>query len=562
MAATEASTTSTAGLLDLLEDGARSRGTIRFVPHHPEPMPLGEVWDLAGRAGANLLERVGRGGVVGMVLSSTPEALAVLVGAWRAGLTAVSLPQLNRKPDPDEHRRLLRSLGEMTGAQLVVGDGLPGDLGSRDRDRCGGAPELATCRPADIVHAVPTGAPPEEVGSFVQFTSGSTSHPKGVRLSLRALAHNVRSMLDILERQRGLTFCSWLPLSHDMGLIGQCLAGWAGAGATFVGESHLCLIAPEAFQANPSIWLRTCSEIRATHSAVPNFGLDLAARFLVRTRNIDLSSMAWCGCGAEPVRVESLRTFAAAAAPFGFRASALSPCYGMAEASLAVTMVRPSESWSAALVDRDALALRRWQTQGPGPGQDADAVVSVGRPVKDMAVRISHGPGEDVGQIEIAGPSLLTDYVGSPSPYTPDGWVRTGDEGALGPDGDLFVLGRIDDVIVLRGRNLYVGELEESAAAHRAVRPGNCAVVADGAGRYLVVAERRSRGASREVLQDAARVIRRELVNHCGVGPSAVIFAQPRSLPRTTSGKLQRHRIRQARRDGSLPVVFETSFGE
>ena len=542
------STTGTA-LLDLLDDGARGTGTIRFVPSDPDPIAMGDVWRLAGRAGADLIQHVGEGGVVGVVLESTPAAVATLLGAWRAGLTVVSLPHPGRSTPGDAYAAQLRRMCDLTDVSLVVAD--HGGGAAQVLGRSVRTPLEVTNGSTLSIDSGPAS------GRFVQFTSGSTSAPKGVELSLDAIAANVLSILDTVEPDRGYLFCSWLPLSHDMGLIGQLLTSWVGAGSQFTGGSHLCLIAPQAFQTNPSIWLRTCSDVGATHTAAPNFAYEIAARFLARTQSVGLSSLQWCACGAEPVRPATLRSFAAAAAPFGFRAQALSPCYGMAEASLAATIVRPSESWTSALVDRAALARRRW-VEGT---DDVDEVVAVGRAVRDVEIRVAAAPGEDVGQIEMRGPSMLTRYIGAPSPYTDDGWVRTSDEGVIAPDGQLYVLGRADDVIVLRGRNLYMTEIETIAGANRLVRPGNCAVVADGAGRYLVVAERRLKLATDEDLRDAARVMRRDLVEHVDVGPSAVLFTPAGSLPRTPSGKLQRHRIVELRRMRTLPVDLEVAFG-
>jgi len=544
-------------LLDLLADGATGTGTVRFVPSDPEPRKVAELWDVAGRAGAALLREVGGGDAVGLLLSSTPEAVTTLVGAWRAGLRVVSLPHPGRNARPAEYDALLRQLCAVTDVGVVVSQRpLEGLAGATVRNRTF----------AEVASQPATRPVPDECGSFVQFTSGSTSNPKGVELSLNAIGANICSIIASLAPDRGATFCSWLPLSHDMGLIGQLLASWVASAPAFTGETHLCLIATEAFQANPSIWLRTCSEIRATHAAVPNFGLDLAARFLGRTQSIDLSSMEWWGCGAEPVRAETLRSFTAVAGPFGFPPSALSPCYGMAEASLAVTLVPPTQPWTSSLVEREALREGRWvpadATGTDTAGIDVEEIVGVGRPVASMEVRIDAPPGRDVGQIEFRGPSMLTRYIGAASPFTADGWVRTGDEGVVGPDGELFVLGRTDDVIVLRGRNLYVIELESVAGSQRCIRPGNCAVVEDGAGRYVVVAERRSRVAGEDELREAARAIRRDLIAHCGVAPSAVLFTPSGSLPRTPSGKVQRHRIRRLRGEGSLPVDLHVAFGE
>lgn len=539
-------------LLDLLEDGAAGTGTIRFLPSDPQPRKLSEVWDAAGRTGAALAQHVGRGGTVGFLLASTFDSVVALLGAWRAGLRVVSLPHPGRNAVTPEYDALLRQLCAMTDVGLVVSD--------KPLDGVDDA-AFAVETFAGLAGRRAVGPAPDALGSFVQFTSGSTSSPKGVELSFAAIGANICSILEATAPARGATMCSWLPLSHDMGLIGQFLASWAGAGPGFVGEAHLCLIPPEAFQANPALWLRTCSEVGATHSAVPNFGLDLAARFLARTQDVDLSSMEWLGCGAEPVRADTLRAFSAAASPFGFRPAALSPCYGMAEASLAVTAVRAGEPWSAQWVDRDDLVVGRWQTTADEDGA-RDEVVAVGRAVAGMDVRIDAAPGREVGRIEFRGPSMLTRYLGAPSPFTDDGWVRTGDEGVLGADGQLYVLGRTDDVIVARGRNLHAIDLESVAAVQRCIRPGNCAVVEDGTGAYIVVAERRSALATEEDLRAAARAVRRDLIAYCGVAPSAVLFTRSGALPRTPSGKLQRHRIRLLRRQSALPVDLHVAFGD
>jgi acyl-CoA synthetase (AMP-forming)/AMP-acid ligase II len=293
--------------------------------------------------------------------------------------------------------------------------------------------------------------------------------------------------------------------------------------------------------ARPSRWLQASSELGATVTCAPNFALDLVlAHALPAT--VDLRSLKVLTVGSELIAPGTLRRFARAMAPLGFDEAALCPAYGMAEASLAVTMVPPDEQWRAAAGEPD------------GP-----EVVSCGVPLRGLEVRAPAG-GDGPGPIAVRGASLLAGYLGrETSPLDGDGWLATSDLGFLWA-GELYVVGRADDVLVIAGRKLAPELLEETAAAHEAVRPGNCAAIPDGSGGYIIVAERR-RASGRADLREACRWIRRELSVRLGAAPTAVVIVSPGSIPRTPSGKLQRRQLRQLQRRGELAVETELRFG-
>jgi acyl-CoA synthetase (AMP-forming)/AMP-acid ligase II len=338
---------------------------------------------------------------------------------------------------------------------------------------------------------------------------------------------------------QGATAFSWLPLSHDMGLVGTCLTILASMGPPWRSR-RLVLMPPERMIARPSRWLQACSEIGATVTCAPNFALELVQAHA--PGGVDLRPLRVLIVGSELVAPGTLRRFAAAMAPLGFDAAALCPAYGMAEASLAVTMVRPRE---------------RWRASAGGP--EGPEVVSCGVPLRGLEVRAPAGAGA-AGPIAVRGASLLGGYLGrDASPLDPDGWLATSDLGFL-DGGELHVVGRADDVLVIAGRKLAPEPLEETAARHEAVRPGNCAAIPDGSGGYVLVAERR-RASARADLREACRWIRRELSVDRGAAPTAVVIVSPGSIPRTPSGKLQRRRLGELRRRGELAVETEVRFG-
>jgi acyl-CoA synthetase (AMP-forming)/AMP-acid ligase II len=516
----------------LLENAATGDGVVTVLGTEREEIGIGELWRRSEHAAAWFVDTVGRGGAAGLLMETSLDCLVTLLGAWRAGITALSLPHRARSAPPEAYRGELLDVCRLAGADLLL---VPDRLGELDLD---GALRTASYRePAGHPRRLDVADP----GEFVQFSSGSTGRPKGARLSSRAIAANVRAMIDhMAPHDRGAIAFSWLPLSHDMGLVGTCLTILASMGPPW-GSRGLVLMPPERFVARPSRWLQACSELGATVTCAPNFALDLVLAHAL-PGGVDLRALRVLTLGSELIAPGTLRRFAAAMAPLGFDQTALCPAYGMAEASLAVTMVPPDERWRATAGD----------PEGP-------EVVSCGVSLRGLEVR-APSAGDGPGPIAVRGASLLHGYLGQEaSPLDGDGWLATSDLGFLS-SGELHVVGRADDVLVIAGRKLAPEPLEETAAGHEAVRPGNCAAIPDGSGGFVVVAERR-RASVRADLREACRWIRRELSVRRGAAPSAVVIVSPGSIPRTPSGKLQRRRLGQLHRRGELAVEAELRFG-
>lgn len=518
----------------LLENAAAGSGLISVLGGGRDEIRIGELWRRSEHAAAWFLETVGRDGAVGLLMETSLDSLVSILGAWRAGITTLSLPHRARSAPLDAYRQELLDIGRLAGVEQMV---LPERLGGLDLN---GPLRTASFRECA---AHPRRADVADHGEFVQFSSGSTGRPKGARLSSPAIAANVTAMIDhMAPHNQGAIAFSWLPLSHDMGLVGTCLTILASMGPPWRSR-RLALMPPERIVARPSRWLQACSEIGATVTCGPNFALDLVlAHGRAVPAGVDLRPLKVLIVGSELIAPSTLRRFGRAMAPLGFDDAALCPAYGMAEASLAVTMVPPRERWHA--------------TAG---GREGPEVVSCGFPLRGVEVRAPDGR-DAAGPIAVRGVSLLSGYLGQEaSPLGRDGWLATSDLGFLS-GGELYVVGRADDVLVIAGRKLSPEPLEETASRHEAVRPGNCAAIPDGSGGYVIVAERR-RASARADLHEACRWIRRELSVHRGAAPTAVIIVSPGSVPRTPSGKLQRKRLGQLRQRGELAVETELQFG-
>jgi acyl-CoA synthetase (AMP-forming)/AMP-acid ligase II len=517
----------------LLENAATGSGVVSVIANQREDVQVGELWRRSERAAACFLDAVGPDGVVALLLETSLDCLVSLLGAWRAGITTLSLPHPARSAQLDAYRQDLLDICRTAGVGLLV---LPDRLADLDVEGVARTASFRECA------AHPRRADVADPGELVQFSSGSTGRPKGARLSSSAIAANVTAMIDhMAPHNQGAIALSWLPLSHDMGLIGMCLTILASMGPPWRGR-RLVLMPPERMVARPSRWLQACSELGATVTCAPNFALDLVlAHARAVPAGVDLRPLRVLIVGSELIAPGTLRRFGRAMAHLGFDEAALCPAYGMAEASLAVTMVRPEE---------------RWRSTAGGP--DGPEVVSCGVPLGCLEVRAPAGR-DAVGPIAVRGASLLSGYLGQAASPLDGGWFATSDLGFLS-GGELYVAGRADDVLMIAGRKLSPEPIEETASRHEAVRPGSCAAIPDGSGGYVLVAERR-RASARADMHEACRWIRRELSVRGGVGPAAVLIVSPGSIPRTPSGKLQRKRLAQLRGRGELAVETELRFG-
>jgi acyl-CoA synthetase (AMP-forming)/AMP-acid ligase II len=503
------------GLLTLVQRALPAPVRVHFVPSG-ECRTLARLWDDAAVAARRLDGLVGPEAPVAAVLDSTPEAVAVLLGAWRAGRRLVSVPQPPRAASADWYRRFVERACRASGAGVLVVS-----AEHRSRDWPPGVPVAAF---EDIAAGAPGGTFAErpDDGELVQFTSGSTGDPRGLVLGMAELGANVRAVLEVTEPRPGDGTCTWLPLSHDMGLIGNLLASLVSFGPDHAGGGDLVLIRPEWFLQRPESWLEACSEFGSTVTAAPDFGFAHAVRRGV-TRPVDLRRLRMAITGAEPVRAPTLRAFADAFAPAGFAERALCPAYGLAEAGVAVTMVRPDEPWRTLDVD-------------------GEEHVSCGRPLPGYTV--AAGPG---GTLELTGPSLFRATVPG-GPRTGDRLV-TNDVGVV-HDGEVFVVGRADDVVVLGGRNVYLSDVDTLLAASGAVRAGRVQSV-PAPGGYAVAAET-APGADAGAL---ATAVRRAAVAATGWSPDEVVVVERGSLPRTASGKARRRELARGLAAGDLPVA-------
>jgi FkbH-like protein/FkbM family methyltransferase len=403
--------------------------------------------------------------------------------------------------------------------------------------------------------------------AFLQFTSGSTAAPKGVMVSHGNLLHNERMIQQAFGNDEASVVAGWLPLYHDMGLIGNVLQ------PLYLGTPCV-LMSPVSFLQSPLRWLQAITQYRATTSGGPNFAYDLCTRKITAEQRaqLDLSSWRVAFNGAEPVRHDTMERFAEAFAPCGFRREAFYPCYGLAEATLFVTGRPPAD----APVFHDVLASslqdgRVAAATADAPG--AQTLVSSGRAWMDQQLLIvdpaSAQPCADdqVGEIWVAGPSVAQGYWNQPEETArtfqarlADGsgpFLRTGDLGFL-RGGELFVTGRLKDLIIIRGRNHYPQDIELSAErSHRGLRPGCGAafsVDVDGEERLVVVQEI-ERQPREPDLDELSESIRQAVAQQHELQVYAVVLIKTGSIPKTSSGKIQRHACKAGFLKGELEAL-------
>jgi acyl-CoA synthetase (AMP-forming)/AMP-acid ligase II len=526
-------------VMNALDAPGASRARVHCLSDGSRPLTLAELGRHSRQAGAWLHGLAGRAGTVAALLTASHDCLAMLFGALRSGVTLVSLPHPARGMEADEYLAQIGTMCALTGATHILCDPSLTALLSAAPLPAHGFDEWGSGLLADT---------PEVPGSFVQFTSGSTGSPRGIALTLDALDANLTSMYGWLEPRDGAVVCSWLPLSHDMGLIGLALYAICSVNPPWSTPTDLVLMSPESFLADPACWMRACSDYRATSTTSPPFALRLAARALRSPGAFDLSSLRSFVVGSEPVPAEGLRQFETVAREHGLSPLALCPGYGMAEAALAVAIDPTTSPWSSVRVDPEALAASKWKEVAEGGTE----LVSCGPPVLHTEVRTT---GDlPVGELEVRSPSLLSGYVGAPSPLTDDGWLHTADLGYV-RHGEVFIAGRTDDVLIVAGRNIDARALDEVVAAHPACRAGNAACVPDGSGRYVVVAEPRTADMTPVQLRSGAREIRVALASRFAAAPSAVVFIERGTLPKTPSGKVRRNHLRALWAEGKLQEV-------
>jgi len=518
----------------------------------------GEVAARAARAGGALRARgVRPGDRVALVLRTEPAFLDAFFGAWACGAVPVPLYPPVRLGRLDEWvaatARMLRVSGAAMvisagGTRALLGEAVALAAGGRAEPGDRAAPPPVLLDAAELA-AGPAAAPhlpsPAALG-LVQFSSGSTVDPKPVALTHAALQAQADALTALVRPGEADVLCSWLPLYHDMGLIGGLLGAMSYPGP-------LVLLAPEHFLARPALWLRAMARHRATISMAPSFAYAYCAE---RVGADDLgggSLAAWRLAldGAEPVSGEALRAFAARFGPHGLDPGALVPVYGLSEAALALTFAAPGGPLVGARLDAAALAAGRAVPVDAPPGAPGvREVVPVGRPIPGVEVEVR---GEDgapagegrLGRVFARGPSLFAGYLGDPEATARalrGGWLDTGDLGfVLG--GALHLHGRAKDLVIVRGANHAPETFEAALHGLPGLRPG-CAVALGftppEGGEALLLLLERARGAA--PADDAAleAAARRAVSARTGVAPHTVAVLAPGTLPRTSSGKLRR----------------------
>ena len=413
--------------------------------------------------------------------------------------------------------------------------------------------------------------------AFLQYTSGSTGLPKGVAITHGNIIANQEVIARLMGRNAHTAALTWLPLYHDMGLSALLQMGSVGSG--------MVLMAPADFVQQPLRWLQAISEHRIHTSGGPNFAYRLAAATL-RTpeaagAGLDLSHWEVAFCGAEPIQPGTVDDFLDAAAPFGLRRTAFFPCYGMAEATVMVTGVAPGGGWQCLAVDPAGLSQGRVQRSDAGRA-GAKSLVACGAPTEGHTVRIVAADGRpvadphEVGEIWVRGPSVGAGYFGderateetfrNPLPGDDGGpYLRTGDLGVC-LDGQLYVTGRVKDMLIIRGRNLYPQDLEDCVQdAVPELRRGCGAafpVQVDGEEKLVLVQEI---GRTRRRDMDVADVFRRMVVaisEDFGLTPHQVVLVETATIEKTSSGKIARALCRRAYLQGELRSVATWTEGE
>ncbi|MFW6096896.1 MAG: AMP-binding protein, partial [Chloroflexota bacterium] len=406
--------------------------------------------------------------------------------------------------------------------------------------------------------------------AFLQYTSGSTSAPKGVMVSHGNLMHNleqIRRGFRIDYRGFGVF---WLPSYHDMGLIGGILE------PMYVNGPSL-LMDPAAFLQRPARWLQAMSHHKGTISGAPNFAYQMCVDKVTEEQceGLDLSSWEIAFCGAEPVRHETLTAFAERFAPYGFSSDAFYPCYGLAEGTLLAAGGDGPATPAPLTVSATALTRDRAEPV-PSDAADAQTLIGSGHALLDQQLVIvdpdtfSPCADREVGEIWIAGPSVAQGYWNRPEATqetfeaflagTHEGpFLRTGDLGFV-YDGELYITGRLKDLIIIRGRNHYPQDIELTIAqCHEAFETGMGAafsVTVDGEERLVVTYELK-RSHRRSDPEEVTAAARRAIAAQHGLQAHAILLLKPLSIPRTSSGKIKRHACRQGFLDGSLDVIGE-----
>ncbi|PRZ43416.1 fatty-acyl-CoA synthase [Antricoccus suffuscus] len=510
--------------------------------------PWSEVHEEARRC-AHALQSAGvrNGSAVALLIGAPREVAVVAQAVWLCGASVTMLHQPT--PRTDLRRYAAETIGvlAMIGAEVVVvGEPFATLADSFGNAAPGGGIRALT---VDRLCANTTGlnvdpdTVPESAYAVLQLTSGSTSKPKAVRISHRSLMENMRAMVDRSEFGPDDVMVSWLPVFHDMGMI-----GFLTVPMTF--GFKLVKVTPADFLATPLLWMQLISDYEASVTAAPNFAYSLVARALDKAGPLDLHRLRIAMNGAEPIDPRAVKAFVDAGARHGVDPAAVLPAYGMAEASLAVSFSKPGIGARTDVVDAHALGERRQAVPATEQTERTATFVMLGEPLDGIEVSVrddeGHSLGErEVGVLHIRGTAITDSYLTTGGPQSTkdaDGWLDTGDEGYLVAR-QIVVCGRRKDLIILAGRNIYPTDVERIAEDADGVRAGNTVAVRWGDNQlreaFAIGVESREAGdleAERRIVHDVTTMV----VERLSARPAVVVVLPIGALPKTPSGKIQR----------------------
>jgi 1-acyl-sn-glycerol-3-phosphate acyltransferase len=528
-------------------------------PDQADEMSYQTLWQGAARVATGLWQQgVRQGDRVALMLPTGNSYFFSFFGILMAGSIPVPIYPPTRPSQLEEHLRRHGRILQNAGVRLLI-----------TVPEASGVARLLRTQVPSLQHIVEwaeldnaKGAPPSPAGSaqdiaFLQYTSGSTGDPKGVVLTHSHLLANIRAMGEAIEVTPNDVFVSWLPLYHDMGLIGAWL------GSLYFGLP-LVVMSPLQFLARPSRWLWAIHRHRGTLSASPNFGYELCLNKVTEEEieGLDLSAWRCAFNGAEPVSATTLRRFGKRFAAYGLSRQTLSPVYGLAEAAVGLAFPPPGRGPLIDRVRREHFMVSGEALAAPKDDPDPLDIVACGRALPGYRVQVVDETGSPLperreGRLEFRGPSATSGYFNNPEASERlfrGGWLDTGDRAYIA-DGDIYITGRIKEMIIRGGRNIYPYEVEEAIGALPGIRKGCVAVFpcddADtGTERLIVIAESRERDAER--LQALQRTVRQQVTDLLGLPPDDVVVAPPHTVLKTSSGKLRRGTMRSLYAQGRL----------
>jgi 1-acyl-sn-glycerol-3-phosphate acyltransferase len=498
---------------------------------------------------------------ISLMLPTSTDFFASFFGILYAGATPVPIYPPARMAQLEEHMRrqivILRNAGARMLITVPEGRALAVLLRSQV-DTLEGVETVATLSAERSPVPLPPTNDPEAMG-LMQYTSGSTGDPKGVMLTHWGLLENVRAMGHAMEATSADVFVSWLPLYHDMGLIGAWL------GCCYFG-ARLYVMSPISFLVRPATWLWTMHKYRATFSGGPNFAFELSASRIPDDdlKGLDLSSLRFVVNGAEPISPATLLKFTDRFAKYGMNRGVPSPSYGLAENCVGLCFPPFGRGPKIDRIKRESLGRHAYAEPAGPDDKDALEMVACGHPIEKNEVRIVDDAGRELGErqegvLEFRGPSMTKGYFRNEEKTRAlfdNGWINSGDRAYIA-EGDIYITGRVKDIIIRAGRNTYPHEIEEAISKIPGVRKGGVAAFGSadpqtGTERLIVMAETKETNAeARQKIIAAAHEI---VTQSAGSAADDIVLVPPRGVPKTSSGKVRRSSAKELYESGRTDV--------